>query len=348
MMTPFHIIEDVASFDHTGSNLFFVEKEGGSFCAYNFDDQKINLIRDNVEFVNTACIRNNVLTIDADNRRTLVFDNETMDLVQEIPFIINANSAVKRNRSTSEFYYPRIDIGEEKKSAKVSQVTNEVLETYPSDAGLGNMYKVISDDHFISKNREEIGLYTFAGLQQVWKRSYADILKTEKRANLFGDVVYDSALYIFLNDEHFNHPVTAKLDIMTGEVKEMYPEFGGYLKRSGQSLYAIRYETEIQEFDPSSGTVHVFDAKEELKENGFDSIHDSHWIVSGNHLFFGQSEGVKQSMAGIFDLETEKIIWKHQFQQEHRYIGDIQLFNNRLLFHMRDMSLFIFDLSNVV
>lgn len=283
-------------------------------------------------------VNNCFVVSDILNMRSLIVKNNIVE--KELTYLLSFPFEVE-NLMFKQFYFANIrGMDKVKKVAKIDSSTFEIKETYLINYGLNGIWKVITDELFISKNAKQIALFNFKN-ELIWEVSFSELTSSDK-SFLHSQIICCEDRMFFVLDGSEKRGLFC-IDIKTGEVKHLFKDYYYEIFQDQKYIYTSQYENILCRIDSNTLEVEEWDVNELIKKNGFDNIHDHRCAAQDGLFYFTQTLGDVKAKLGVLDFNQKELLFNYEFEPTNGGIGNIKVSGDRVFIHTQDNTLHIFE-----
>ncbi len=213
--------------------------------------------------------------------------------------------------------------------------------------GIGRFPKLFIDKYYIKLSYNSIICYELKTNKLCWQHNSSVFLKGEN-VYQYGDViVYEGILYVYLADHNnHNNKATLAIDINTGEIKNIFKDFAGYLTLYNYKIATVRGQ-KVQILNTKNQRIITKDYSNLLSDTNLEFSWNRFKISEDELLYFIANDHRQGSHIGIIDLKTDELLWLYNLNpNKDTYdiaVLDFKFSDNRLFVHCSDNSLYIFE-----
>lgn len=317
------------------SNTLIINNQNGVDVVNNEGLKKlIGTIEDPIA---TIIEDNNIWVSSKTTGRTTIYNLEGK--IKLVDYLATVNLEIKNFITESFlFAYTYFDRDLSKKFiSKIRRDSFQIVKNFSGDLGLNGILLVWDEKHFISRNQEKFGLFTFEN-ECVWEIYVKDLVIPKSGLGPGTPTIMkvDGKLFV-------EYGKSFRINPANGNIDETYDAI---LKTSeNEFLYGFQFQdievTQLVILNTKTNELKYFDIYQEFKKH--DILPSWRITVKNNLIYFNQNMGSHQAKIGVFDVKKEKIIWKHIFEKENGMIGTIKISNDQIFALTQDQTLHIFE-----
>ncbi|MCX2744391.1 hypothetical protein OO013_10965 [Mangrovivirga sp. M17] len=330
--------------------------EGVKESSFKIEEQSNTLFINNqhgVKIINNAPLKKQIETIQDPIVTVITDDNICVSskatgqtkifnlngAIQSVDYLATVNLDIKNFLTESYLFaytYFQLDFSK-KYISKIERNSFKIISKFPGELGLNGILLVWDENHFISRNQEKFGLFTFENIC-VWEIYVKDLVTAKSELELGTPSIIKIVGKLFVE-----YGKTFRLNPANGNIEETYDV--PFTASENEFLYGFQYKdievTQLAVLNAKTNEIKIIDIQKEFKKH--DIYPDWRIQVKDGMIYFSQNMGSNEAKIGIFDPNQEKIAWKHIFEKKNGMVGTIKISKDRIFALTQDQTLHIFE-----
>lgn len=304
------------------------------------------------KFNSFSQIDDKIFTYDINKNKTVFYSINTLEIIYSSNNYLGVRNDIDKRKNRCNYFGQHESIDNEY-WAFLDKNTYEIISFF--EINIHNIsLSLITDEYFISKNKDLITLKNIINNEIIWQQSFTDLVEADE-VLLRYYYVYKEKLILDLRTNGLpqNKYVAVVLDVNTG--KELYRTEETLGKKLIDGLGYTLYDQNLWISNPETYEVQHIDLSETLSPLNKivdDKIGDvdlgktevqfrfspDYFSVAYPYLYFSEQRGLQ---VGVLNIETKELIF-HTEIEEKGLVKDLKSSNGKLFVHTTENNLYVF------